>query len=308
MQTARDVLTPDALAMLLEIARTGSFAAAARSLGLVPSALTYRVRQIEEALDVLLFDRSSRQARLTGAGEELLREGERLLTEIDAMANRVRRVATGWEPELTIAADGVISRQTLLELTGDFLAGEPPTRLRIRDEIMSGTLQALISGHADLALGVVLSGTPPRDIHMRELATVNFIYAVAPHHPLAAAPQPLRDAQIRQHRAVAVADSTPSGAGMTMGLLPGQEVLTVPTMQMKIDAQLRGLGCGYLPEPAVKGYVEAGMLVAKTLERPAHTVRAGYAWRTRRNAPPGRALQWWLQRLESETTRQALLR
>ena len=68
MQTARDALTPDALAMLQTIADTGSFAAAARALNLVPSALTYRVRQIEDALDVLLFDRSSRQARMTEAG------------------------------------------------------------------------------------------------------------------------------------------------------------------------------------------------------------------------------------------------
>ena len=88
MQTARNVLTPDALAMLQTIATEGSFAAAARTLGLVPSALTYRVRQIEDALDVLLFDRSSRQAKLTPAGDELLREGTRLLNEIDAVANR----------------------------------------------------------------------------------------------------------------------------------------------------------------------------------------------------------------------------
>ena len=64
MQTARDVLTPDALAMLQTISQAGSFAAAARDLGLVPSALTYRVRQIEDGLDVLLFDRSSRQAQI----------------------------------------------------------------------------------------------------------------------------------------------------------------------------------------------------------------------------------------------------
>ena len=78
MQNARDVLTPDALGMLQSIARAGSFAGAARALGMVPSALTYRVRQIEDALDVLLYDRSSRQARLTEAGAELLREGNRL--------------------------------------------------------------------------------------------------------------------------------------------------------------------------------------------------------------------------------------
>ena len=116
MQNSRDVLTPDALAMLQVIAQSGSFAAAARQLGLVPSALTYRVRQIEDALDVLLFDRSSRQARPTAAGAELLAQGERLKQEVDAVVNRVKRVATGWEPELTIAADGLISHSALMEL------------------------------------------------------------------------------------------------------------------------------------------------------------------------------------------------
>ena len=79
MPDRRNVLTPEALAMMDTIARTGSFAAAARELGKVPSALTYNVRQLEDALDVLLFDRSSRQAQLTAAGEELLNEGRRLL-------------------------------------------------------------------------------------------------------------------------------------------------------------------------------------------------------------------------------------
>ena len=107
MSSVRDVLTPEALGLIAAVHRTGSLAAAARELGVVPSALTYRVRQMEDALDVLLFDRSSRQARLTEAGHELLREGNRLLIELDAVAHRVRRVATGWEPQLTITADGV---------------------------------------------------------------------------------------------------------------------------------------------------------------------------------------------------------
>ncbi len=84
--------------MMQTIAETGSFAAAARKSHMVPSALTYRVRQMEEVLDVLLFDRSSRQARLTAAGTELLREGAMLLANMDAVANRVKRIATGWEP------------------------------------------------------------------------------------------------------------------------------------------------------------------------------------------------------------------
>ena len=123
----RNVLTPEALAMMDVIARFGSFAAAARELGKVPSALTYSVRQLEDALDVLLFDRSSRQARLTAAGEELLREGRRLLTEMDAVANRVRRVATGWETQLAIAFETILAPSALFELVEAFYAAKAGT-------------------------------------------------------------------------------------------------------------------------------------------------------------------------------------
>ena len=120
MPQRRNVLTPEALAMIDAIARTGSFAAAAREAGKVPSALTYAVRQLEDALDVLLFDRSSRQARLTAAGQELLVEGRRLLQEMDAVANRVRRVASGWETELAISVEDIVSQTTVFELVEAF--------------------------------------------------------------------------------------------------------------------------------------------------------------------------------------------
>ena len=91
----RDALTPEALGMIDAIARSGSFAAAARELGKVPSALTYSVRQLEDALDVLLFDRSSRQAKLTAAGEELL---ERRPPRCWARSTRWPTACDGWPP------------------------------------------------------------------------------------------------------------------------------------------------------------------------------------------------------------------
>ena len=307
MQSARDVLTPDALAMLQSIALAGSFAAAARTMGMVPSALTYRVRQIEDALDVLLFDRSSRQARLTPAGHELLREGARLLHEIDAVANRVKRVATGWESQLTIALDTIISRRTIMELCESFFALKPPTRIRLRDEALSGTLEALTSGQADVAIGVALDTHNTTGILGRPLGTSTFVYAVAPHHPLAAAAEPLSDEIIQRHRAVAVADSVQRGTGITVGLLGGQDVFTVGSMQAKVDAQLRGLGGGYLPACMIGPYVETGRLVVKKTERAHRQIASGYAWRGGRESNQGRALHWWLQQLESPTTRAALL-
>jgi DNA-binding transcriptional LysR family regulator len=310
-QNPRDVLTPDALEMLQRIAQTGSFAAAAREQGLVPSALTYRVRQIEDALDVLLFDRSSRNAKLTPAGDELLREGARLLQDIDAIAHRVKRVATGWEPQFTIAVDSIISKATVMELCDAFFTqfkdGPPPTRLKIRDETLSGTLEALVSGQADLALAVGMEGTTNAGIMSKPLGAFHFVYAVAPHHLLATAPEPLSDATLLQHRAVAVADTIQRGTGLTFGLLGGQDVFTVPSMRDKLDAQLRGLGGGFLPESLARPYLETGRLVQKKVARPERVARVGYAWRSSNAATQGRALQWWLAQLESTTTRAALM-
>jgi DNA-binding transcriptional LysR family regulator len=307
MPSARDVLTPDALSMLQTIARTGSFAAAARASHLVPSALTYRVRQLEEALDVLLFDRSSRQARLTQAGAELLREGTRLLADIDAIANRVKRVATGWEPQFVIAVDSIIDASTVMELCEAFFALSPPTRVRLRAETLSGTLEALASGQADLALGAVLAANAAVGLNREPLGTVHFVFAVAPRHPLAQAPEPLTDESIRAHRAVAIADSTSQGGGLSVGLLAGQDVFTVPSMNAKLDAQLRGLGAGFLPIRLARQHVDSGRLVVKRVERAEYRVQVSYAWRTGSRADRHRALHWWLGQLQSPVTRLALL-
>ena len=334
MSSSRNILTPESLAMMDVIARTGSFAAAARELGKVPSSLTYSVRQLEDALDVLLFDRRSRQAKLTAAGEELLNEGRRLLDQMDAVANRVKRVATGWETQLTLAVDGVISRLTMFELCEAFYAlcpqvasmraassahspslGGPGTRLRLRTEVMNGTWEALTSGQADLAIGVGADrGTPP-GVQLKELGPMEFLFAVAPHHPLAAATAPISDAELLRHRAVAVADSAQRLTPMTVNLLPGQDVLTVSSMQLKIEAQLRCMGCGFVPEPLAREHIAAGRLVVKATQRGAQHPRLAYAWRTPTTNTPGAgrkpqlglALRWWIDQLESPTTRAALL-
>ncbi len=317
-------LTPDALSMIDTIARTGSFAAAARELGKVPSALTYSVRQLEDALDVLLFDRRSRQARFTAAGEELLNEGRRLLAEGAAVANRVKRVASGWETQLSVAVDDVISRLTLFELCEAFYAldpqgkagggtpgnGGPGTRLKLRTEVLAGTWEALVNGQADLAIGVGMHTAPP-GVAIETLGELEFVFAMAPQHPLAGAAEPLSDVEVLRYRAVAVADSAQHMSPLTLNLLPGQDVLTVSSMAAKIEALLRGLGCGFVPEPMVREHLAAGRLLRKRMQRAGMAGKMGYAWRCgsgrRERASLGLALQWWLKQLAVPTTRRALL-
>jgi len=327
MPQTHHALTPDALAMIDAIARTGSFAAAARELGKVPSALTYSVRQLEEALDALLFDRSSRQAQLTAAGSELLQEGRRLLQEMDAVANRVQRVAQGWETQLSISVEDILSVPTMFELVEAFCGlcdgrggtaasgasdgadgSRPGTRLRLRSDVLAGTWEALVSGQVDLAIGVKGDLPNPGGIELRPLGDMTFVFCVAPHHSLALVDEPLDDAQLVRQRAIAVADTAQRLTPITVNLLPGQDVLTVPTMRAKLEALLRGLGCGYVPEPLARPHLEAGHLVRKTTTQGERVVRLSYAWRAEHGRHSlGRALQWWLGQLESPTTRRALV-
>ena len=314
-------LTPEALMMIDTIARTGSFAAAARELGKVPSALTYNVRQLEDALDVLLFDRSSRQAQLTAAGTELLHEGRRLLQELEAVANRVQRVACGWEATLSISVEDLLSVTTMFELVEAFCAvrderhvadaaatAGPATRLRLRNDVLTGTWEALLSGQVDLAIGVSGQHPNPGGIEVRSMGELSFVFCVAPHHPLAGIGAPLQHAQLVHYRAIAVGDTAQRMEPLTLNLLPGQDVLTVPSTRSKLEALLRGLGCGFVPEPLARPHLEAGHLVEKEVAGEPRVGSFSYAWRPERGGVGiGRALQWWLAQLERPATRRALL-
>ncbi len=123
-----------------------------------------------------------------------------------------------------------------------------------------------------------------------------------------------RTRELIRHRAVAVADSAHRMTPITLNLLPGQDVLTVSDMQAKIDALLRSIGCGFVPEPMVREHIAAGRLIVKAVQRRRLSGRVGYAWRTAsgigaeaRKPALGLALRWWLEQLESATTRRALL-
>jgi DNA-binding transcriptional LysR family regulator len=223
------------------------------------------------------------------------------------VANRVKRVATGWEPQFTIAVDTIVDRTVVLELCEAFFDLQPPTRLKLLDETLSGTLAALTSGQADLALGVVAETVAASGLQVRPLGAQRFLFAIAPHHPLAQSAEPLSDDAIRCHRVVAVADSVRQGAGLTIGLLAGQDVFTVPNMPAKLAAHLRGLGVGTLPECLAQPYVDTGRLVAKRVERCDPPIQVGYAWRKSAATQHGKALHWWLDRLASPATRNALL-
>jgi DNA-binding transcriptional LysR family regulator len=130
------------------------------------------------------------------------------------------------------------------------------------------------------------------------------VFVVAPSHPLADAPEPLTPEVVRRHRAVAVADTARNLPAVTIGLLGGQDVLTVPTMQAKVAAQVAGLGCGNVSVGHARPYIDAGLLVPKLLSESRISGNMYYSWNT---AVRGKAMKWFLSRLDDASVRRALL-
>jgi DNA-binding transcriptional LysR family regulator len=301
-------LTLEALQILDVIDRKGSFAAAAALLDRVPSALSYSVRKLEDDLDVLLFDRRGHRAKLTPAGQELLAEGRHLLHVAEQLERRVKRAATGYEVELRIVVDSIIPFDNLLPLIAAFDAQQTGTRLRISSEVLSGVWEALMTDRADLFIGGAYEG--PEVLRMSgsfrtlPLGNIDWIFAVAPSHPLAVAAEPLAANVIAQHRAVAVGDSGRALPRITAGLLSGQDTLTVPSVGAKLAAQLAGLGCGHLPTTLAQPYIETGALIEKkTVEaKPSGMLQS--AWR---NAPHGKSIKWFIGKLSDPAVQRTLL-
>lgn len=287
-------LSLDAIEVLDAIDRKGSFASAAAELHRVPSAITYSVKQLEEGLGVALFDRKGHRAVLTDAGRELLAEGRRLLRAAADLECRVQQVAKGWESELRIAVDTLIGIDKLYGLLEEFYGEKTGTRIRLSREVLAGTWDAIAAGRADLAIGASGDAPAGRSYATRVIGRVEMVFAAAPFHPIVKEPMPLTDATIQQHRAVSVADSSRLLPPRTVGLLSGQDTLTVPSMEAKAAAQVAGLGVGFLPRWIAAREEAAGRL--KTLEvagaRPAGDVLA--AWRP---GEEGKALEWFVGRL-----------
>lgn len=287
-------LSLDALLVIDAIDRKGSFAAAAHELHRVPSALTYTVQKLEEDLDVLLFDRRGHRAKLTAAGHELLNEGRHLLRAAGDLEARVKRVATGWEAELRIACDGIIPTRAMLELARDFHAQTAHTRLRFATEVLGGCWDALVSGRADLVIGASGDGPAGGGYQTRRLGEIEWVFAVAPAHPLATAAEPLTRADILAHRAIVVADSSRNLPPRTTGLLSGQDTLTIADAAAKLQAQAMGLGVGYLPECLAAAAADRGELVIRKTEEPKVSQMLSVAWRT---AHRGKALKWFVEQV-----------
>jgi DNA-binding transcriptional LysR family regulator len=189
-------------------------------------------------------------------------------------------------------------------LVSEFYEKQSGTRLRVTQEVLGGTWDALASGRADLAIGASGDAPSGRNYVTRPLGRVGMLFVAAPFHPICDEPQPLREDTIRRYRAVSVADSSRLLPPRSVGLLSGQDVLSVPSMEAKAAAHIAGLGVGFLPRWIAEREAQAGTLRILPVEAPRPAGEAMIAWRP---GQEGKALKWFVKRLEDPLVAAGLL-
>lgn len=249
----------DVLMILDALEKEGSFAAASAKLYKTPSALSYTVHKLESDLNIQLLDRSGHRAKFTRTGKMLLEKGREVLHTVRELEKQAIKLHEGWENELVIG-------------------------------VLGGSWDALTQGRADIIVGAMHEPPSSSEFGFSRLGDLEQVFAVAPHHPLAQEEEPLNRRIIKRYRAIVVGDTAQAGASTASQLLDEQEAITVFDFKTKLELQISGLGCGYLPRYLAQRFLDSGALiekkvVAQTLFEP--------VWIGWNEQTAGLASAWW---------------
>lgn len=279
----------DVLIILDALEKEGSFAAASAKLYKTPSALSYTVHRLESDLNIQILDRSGHRARFTRTGQMLLEKGREVLHTVRELEKQAIKLHEGWENELVIGVDDTFPFSLLAPLIESFYQHHSVTRLKFINGVLGGSWDALIQGRADIIVGAMHEPPSSSDFSVARLGELEQIFAVAPHHPLAEEAEPLSRSTIKRYRAIVVGDSSPLAAATATQLLDDQEAITVFDFKTKLELQISGLGCGYLPRYLAQRFLDSGALIEKV----AAQILFEPVWMGWNEQTAGLASAWW---------------
>ena len=148
-------LTLHQLKVFMLVAQHGSFTSAAEELSSSQPGLTSAVRQLEEELQVRLFNRTTRRVELTSAGLELLPEAERIFAELAVTVQSLRDLGNVRRGLVVVAALPSLSATLLPQALALFRTQYPNVKVQLRDGIASEIVEMVRAGHADFAVGAM---------------------------------------------------------------------------------------------------------------------------------------------------------
>jgi DNA-binding transcriptional LysR family regulator len=140
------------LKVFVAVARQRSFTRAAREFDLTQSAVSRCVRELEEAISLRLFDRTTRQVELTLAGASLARRIGQLLDEIDLTLREERAAHHGHTGVVTVASNPVLSSSWVPECIARCAAVFPGLVVDVKDESQDAVLASVERGDVDFGV------------------------------------------------------------------------------------------------------------------------------------------------------------
>jgi DNA-binding transcriptional LysR family regulator len=140
------------LRALGEVARLGSFSAAARSLGLTQPAVSNQVRVLEQQLGRKLLERIGKSAKPTPEGDLLIAAASRAFAEIDTAIDEIARRGAEVSGTLVMAAGATATKHLLPVVMADLRARHPAIDLRVLTGNTTDMLPGLLDGSIDLGL------------------------------------------------------------------------------------------------------------------------------------------------------------
>ncbi len=240
---------------LLAVIDSGGYAKAAEQLDKSQSAVSYAISQLEQALDVKVFNLQGRKAVATPVGELLYRRAKLLLDQADRLEKSAGCLAVHVEPLVKIAADLIIPPTKVLQCLAIFAQDFPDTRVEIFESVLSGTEDALLQRQVDLAIG----GRVPTGFTGEKLMTVTMHGVSSPNHPLQLLGRPVTFEDMREHRQIIVRDSG-QYRRRTEGWQEAEQRWTVSHINTSLDAIRMGLGYAWLPDAYTEEAIAAGSL------------------------------------------------
>lgn len=243
------------------IAKLGTFNAAAERLHTSQANASARIRELEQDLDVVLFDRIGRQVQLTLKGRELLVHAEKVIVE----AARLRLAAGKTDAELgalRIGVGEVIAAQSLVSLLNELKARFPGLDVEFDIDLNAGLVRKLLRGVVDVA---VIAGPvdepefeqrPIGELHLTWVGTPALLGSRATITPAELAKLPIitlgRDSRIN-----AQVREWFSGAGLGPSVV--NYCNNIATM---LQVARAGVCVCIVPESLVRADLEAGGLIA----------------------------------------------
>jgi LysR family transcriptional regulator, transcription activator of glutamate synthase operon len=165
------------------VARHQHVSRAAAELAIAQPALSKLIHELEQELEVRLFERVGRNIRLTEAGQRLHEHIRTIQSQLEAMRADMRAYAGIERGRVVIGTPPTVGLRLLPEVLAAFHRQHPAVELHVRESSTQGLLRLIDEGDLDLAIVTLPAGR--RWLIETPLFTEQLVVVVAADHPLA---------------------------------------------------------------------------------------------------------------------------